>query len=110
MYRHALDAQRGQVFRKVGEEAGERMFIKKGEIQVGEGKGFDVPEGGEVVIDASESIRDDPFELVVLGEVQETNVVARRPQASQKPRLEGREGVQLETCEEMAAASMNPVD
>lgn len=73
------------------------MFIKKGEIKVGEGKGFDVPEGGEVVVDAGESARDDPFEFIVLGEVQETNVVTGRPQASQKPGLEGWEGVEFET-------------
>jgi len=86
------------------------MLVKEGEIQAGEGEGLDVVEGGEVVEDPGRRIRDDPFELVVLGEIQTTNVVTGCSQAGLEPQLEVGEGVQLDLGEQVATTPMNPAD
>lgn len=84
------------------------MLVKKGEVKVGQGKGFDVVEGGKVVQDCCESIRDDPCELVILGKGQRTNVMIGLPQASSEPQLEVGEGLQLEVGEEVVVAPIDP--
>ena len=71
---------------------------------------MDVAEGGEVVEDPGRRIRDDPFEFVVLGEIQTTDVVTGRSQAGLEPEMEVGEGVQLDLGEQVATTAMNPAD
>ena len=84
------------------------MFVKGGEIQAGQGEGLYIVEGGKIVKDPGERIRNDPTEVVVLGEIQSANVIAGCPQAILEPRLEVGEGVQLNIGEKVAATPMDP--
>ena len=86
------------------------MLVKVGEVQAGQGEGLDIVEGGEVIEDSDKRIRDDPFEIFVLSEIQTANVVAGCPQAGLEPQLEVGEGVKLDLGEEVAATPMNPAD
>jgi hypothetical protein len=104
----ALDAQRTQAFGKVAERTSERILVKKGEVQANQREGLDVAERGKVGQNPDEKIRRNPFQFVVLGEVQLADVLAGRSQARIEPQSKLCEGLELDGGKEMAATSMDP--
>jgi hypothetical protein len=103
----SLKAQRSQAFREGSKETSERVLIKDGEVQTGEGKRSDVVEGSEIARDRCEGLWRDPLELV-LGEMHGTNMVTERLQASIEPRLEVGEGIQADFGVEVVMAPIDP--